>query len=54
MQQDAEILTLDEADFVPLEEFELLWRWVSHPGHAELPQHVLETIRPLAATRRPP
>ena len=37
-----------EADFAPLDDFPLLWRWTS-PSHAQLPAEVLREIRPLTA-----
>lgn len=38
--------TLPESSFVPLDEFELAWRWTK-PTHAVLPADVLARIRPL-------
>ena len=38
------------SEFVPLEEFELAWRW-TQPTHTVLPAEVLATIRPFSADR---
>jgi hypothetical protein len=41
---------MKQSEFVPIEEFELAWRW-TQSTHAVLPPDVLATIRPFAPSR---
>ena len=41
---------LKETDFIPVEEFELFWRWADE-GHNILPDNILQLIHPLSLTK---